>query len=391
MAILSLLQRFLRCVQDIAITSAFDVKDGKTIRKIAVGDISAVVGEEQTDEETGLVRCQVRTLTDSKEGWVSLRGNQGTSFMERAAKPFFMCDDEVQVQVGFESNSAEARRMQAGEVLELLEGPRKESPLEVHRVRGRALSDSKSGWVTMKDAQGNAYLELAKILVCKMGIALTHEFDIKTGKSIRKLDIGETMAIIGETKEDAENNMSRVHVRTQRDSKEGWVTLKGNQGSSFVEESDRHYVCKMGVPLEQRFECGSALTRTLQAEELFEIAEGPKVETKPGASRVKGRNLSDGVEGWFNGPSDVILPWTPAYICKRAITVTDGLDIATSKNIGALEPGDKVEALDTPVIEKASGVLRARVRCEKDSLAGFVTLRSGQGSVFLEQPPQPKA
>merc|ERR1740121_331437 len=51
MATLSLLQRFLRCIQDIAITSSFDVKDGKSVRKIAVGEVAEVVGEEQTDEE----------------------------------------------------------------------------------------------------------------------------------------------------------------------------------------------------------------------------------------------------------------------------------------------------------------------------------------------------
>jgi len=321
---------------------------------------------------------------------VSLRGNQGTSFMERCSKPFYMCDDEVQLQSGFESLSSEVKRLQQGEVVELLEGPRKESPLEVQRVRGRAMLDSGSGWVTLKDPQGNAFLELAKVLVCTLGIALTPEFDIKVGKPIRKLDTGDTMEIIGETREDEGHKMSRVNVRTHRDKKEGWVTIKGNQGSSFVEESQRHFACKMDVPLEQRFECGSALSRTLKAGELFEVEEGPRTETQAGRSRMKGRNLSDGAEGWFTGPNEVTVPWTPAYVCKRAMTVTDSLDIATSKNIGALEPGDKLEALDTPVIETSSGTLRARVRSEKHSLIGFATLRSSQGSVFLE-PAQPDA
>lgn len=252
------------------------------------------------------------------------------------------------------------------------------------------MKDSKSGWVTLKDAQGNAFFEPAKVLVCRQSVALTPEFDIGSGKPIRKLDVGEAMEVLGELREHAESNMSRIQVRTYKDQKEGWVTVKGNQGTDFTEESSRHFVCNINAPLEQRFECGSALVRTLQAKEIFEVEEGPKVETKEGATRVKGRNLSDGSEGWFNGTNDCILPWAPAYVCKRAIAVTSGLDIATSQNVGALEPGDKVEALDTPVVEKASGMLRVRVRSGKDSASGFATVRSGQGPAFLE-PVQPGA
>lgn len=387
MAILTLLQRYLRCVAEIAITSTFDVKEGKTLRKILLGELAEVVGEEKIDEETGLARCSIRALSDGTDGWVSLRGNQGTNFMERCPKPFFVCDDEVLLQAGFESISSEVRRLQAGEVLELVEGPRKENTVQIQRIRGRALSDNKSGWVTMKDTQDSGFLEPAKVLVCRQTVALTPDFDIKEGKPMRKLEIGDVMEILGEMRESEQHSMARIQVRTQRDKKEGWVTIKGNQGTGFVEESDRHYICRMNVPLEQRFECGSALVRTLQVGELFEVSEGPRTETKDGASRVKGRNFSDGSVGWFNCPSDVTLPWIPSYMCKRAIHVTDGLDIATAKNISSLEPGDKIEALDTPVVEKASGMLRIRVRSGKDSTTGFATLRSSQGSIFLEPVP----
>merc|ERR1719221_978879 len=153
------------------------------------------------------------------------------------------------------------RKLVVGEVVE---GPRKENASEIQRVKGRTSRD-KTGWVTLKDAQDNAFLEPTKVLVCKQGVALTPEFDISKGKPLRKLDAGEALEVLGEPQEVEQKNMSRQHVRSQKDRAEGWVTVRGNQGTSFMEESDRHYVCKMGVPLEQRFECGSALVRSLEA------------------------------------------------------------------------------------------------------------------------------
>mmetsp|Transcript_122013 Transcript_122013/g.304481 ORF Transcript_122013/g.304481 Transcript_122013/m.304481 type:complete len:1901 (-) Transcript_122013:56-5758(-) len=384
LSILSLFQHYLLCVKEIAITSTFEVKDSKTIRKLIIGEVVCVLEDEQVDEGTGLARCKIHALMDGKEGWATLRGNQGTGFLDKCPKPFYICDDEVQIQEGFSSNSAEIRRMRAGEVLELLEGPRKEDSCEIQRVRGVAARDNAEGWVTLKDASGAACLEQGSVLVCRQSIALTPAFDIGEGKPVRKLDVGEAMEVIAGPQEDDKRGMSRIHVRTKLDGKEGWVTMKGNQGTAYMEQSDRHHICKVAVPLEQRFECGSALVRSLEAGELFEIREGPQAQVKEGASRLKGRSLSDGTVGWFNGPNDITVPWTPLYTCRQGTTLTDGLEVSTSKAVRKLEPGEQLEALDMPVVEKATGLMRVRLRCERDGACGFVTVRSSQGVVILE-------
>merc|ERR1711920_1221362 len=97
-----------------------------------------------------------------------------------------------------------------------------------------------------------------------------------------------------------------------------------------------------------------------------------------------GRNLSDGTEGGFNGPSEIMWPWTPAYRCKQGTPVTDTLDVASSKTLRQLEQGELVEALDTPEVDKTSGLLRSRIRCDKDGLCGFATVRSSHGTCILE-------
>merc|ERR1712151_1476873 len=120
------------------------------------------------------------------------------------------------------------------------------------------------GWLTSKDADGNANVENKKLLVCKQSIAITTTFDIAEGKAIRKLEVGETLEILEEQKQDTARNLTRVKTKAKNDGKEGWVTVKGNQGTAYVEETDKHYICKHSVALDQKFETGSANIRTIE-------------------------------------------------------------------------------------------------------------------------------
>ncbi len=63
--------------------------------------------------------------------------------------------------------------------------------------------------------------------------------------------------------------------------------------------------------------------------------------------------------------------------------MTEGLDISTSA-LRKLEVGEKLEALGTPVFEPTVGLLRVRIRCERDGTSGFATVRSRQGAMLLE-------
>ncbi|CAK0797248.1 unnamed protein product [Prorocentrum cordatum] len=87
LTLLELLQEFKRCVKDIAITTAFEVKDSKTLRKLAVGELIEVLEADRADKD-GIARVRCRALSDQKEGWATLRGNQGTAYMVKAAKPY---------------------------------------------------------------------------------------------------------------------------------------------------------------------------------------------------------------------------------------------------------------------------------------------------------------
>jgi len=382
--LLEMLQDFQKCVKEIAVTTSFEVKASKTIRKIQQDELVELLVAGKVDESTGIARARCRVISDGTEGWVTLKGNQGTAFLSKGSKPYYISEEEVAWQIAFASSSAESsRKLKVGEVVEVLEGPRQEPSIEVHRMKGRAKSDGKTGWVTLKDSNDVEYLGTTKMLVCKQSIAVTTTFDIAEGKAIRKLDVGEVLEPIEEEKLDENRKLTRIKVRTKRDDIEGFVTIKGNQGTAYAEPNDKMYICKRSVPLEARMQSGSPSQRTLEAGEVFEASGSPQIDTEEGANRVKGRSMSDGSEGWFTLAKTVSV-WSPSYKVSASTTLNDVLEISTAKTIRKLEVGEKLQALATPVPEESTGLLRLRVRAEKDGKIGFATMRGNQGTVFLQ-------
>jgi len=374
-----IMQEYYRVVKEIAITTAFNVKDSKTLRKLEVGELVQIL--ESGKEDIGLPRLRCRALTDLKEGWVTEKGNQGTLFLEKVAKPYFYCQDEIILSKAFESHSAELRKMQPGEVLEVFEGPRKEPPVEVMRARGKAQKDGKMGWVTFKDAGGELF-ELTSFLTCKQSIAITTTFDIAAGKALRKLDVGELLEIIEAPKEDSARSLTRVKVRARNDANEGYVTMKGNQGTAYVEEASKLYKCVRSTPFELRYASGSQAIRTLEQGEAFEVSEGPKAETKQGANRVRGKVLSDNSAGWFTLSKKNVQPWSPHYMCKTTVNLEKDVDTSDSaESVCSVEMQEVLEALECPVRDKA-GVMRVKLRSPAGNV-GFATIKN-EKQVFLE-------
>merc|ERR1719379_3105846 len=140
-----MLQEYRRCAKQIAITSAFDVKDGKTLRMLEPGELVEILEVAKTEESSQLPRAKCRALSDCSEGWVSLRGNQGTAFLEHCGKPYYCvgCDGAA-LDKDFEAG-AEVRKLAVGEVIEVVEGPRRDELRETLRVKVRCSKDGKEG------------------------------------------------------------------------------------------------------------------------------------------------------------------------------------------------------------------------------------------------------
>lgn len=384
LSFLEISQEYRKCVHEIAITSALEVKDGKTLRKLTVGEVLEVLEVGKVDAATSLPRLRCRALSDNIEGWAAFKGNQGTSFLERCSKPYFRCLAESGFQKSFESCSAEVKKLALGEVVEVLEGPRKEIPDEALRLKVKSSKDGKTGFVTLKDSSGQSTVELAKLMVCKQSIALTTTFDIAAGKAIRKLEAGEVLEVLEGPNEDSVRSLSRVRAVAKKDGGEGWVTVKGNQGTAYAEFSDKHYVCKSDTPLENRLVSGSPLIRTLETGEALEALEEPKSEKKDSVIRIHGKSLADASEGWFNLSSKTFQYWSPLHKVAASTALNETLEAKEEKPLRELEVGEIVEAIALPALQEDSGLVQVRVRAEKDGLVGYASLQNKQGTMFLK-------
>eukprot|EP00933_Yihiella_yeosuensis_P013384 TRINITY_DN1242_c0_g1_i1.p1 TRINITY_DN1242_c0_g1~~TRINITY_DN1242_c0_g1_i1.p1 ORF type:complete len:896 (+),score=237.61 TRINITY_DN1242_c0_g1_i1:3-2690(+) len=378
----ALVREYRKCTKEVALTSEFEVTGGPTVRKLDLEEIVEVIGQPRVDKTTGLQRARCRSLQDLAEGWATLRGNQGTAFLESIAKPYFIALEESPVTLLKDcvSSSEEVHKLSQGDVVEVLEGPRQEVNFEVTRARGKAPKDGKLGWVTLKDAQGRSTFELLKVLVCKGSVALTDNFDIGNCNAVRKLEFGEVLDKLEEPQLDEKRQLHRVKVRSKVDSKEGWVTMKGNQGTVYVADSSQHYTCTENVPLETALSSGSQVVRQLDQGEVFELTGEPTKEVKKGLFLARGRT-SAGVEGWF--PTSRMSRWSACQKCVHSTKLLDRAD-AEAEVLREVDVGEDVEALEVPKAVSADGKvsLYVRVRLPKDGKTGFISVKDQDQAVL---------
>jgi len=273
LAFWEMFQVYQKVVQGTAITIAFKVKDGKTLRKLAPGELLLMLESEQVEDSVGLPRVKCCALTDMKEGWVTTRGNQGTSFLEKTIKPYYGCQKVLQLHSAFESSSSLVRAVKPGEVFELLEGPRKEPALVRKRVKCKAAKDGLVGYVTQQTGTSSPVLEQTKVYVCTQPITITTTFDINEGKAVRKIELGEVLELQEDPQEDPKRSFLRAKAKASKDGAEGWVTVKGNQGTTYVDLSKKHLSCKQSVALDRGFGTGSGVIRALEEGEILEVIE----------------------------------------------------------------------------------------------------------------------
>merc|ERR1711953_434914 len=157
-------------------------------------------------------------------------------------------------------------------------GPRKEGGSSVSRAKAKT-ADGSVGWFTFKNNKGQQFAEPGKMcFVTKGPIALTDGVNIKDCKVVRKLDKGETLVCIEGPVTDDTAGVTRIKVTVNKEGKEsnGWVTVKGNAGSVYAEESGCMYTITSPSSLQEGFESESKELTTLEADEKPDAA--PRVK-----------------------------------------------------------------------------------------------------------------
>eukprot|EP00927_Polykrikos_kofoidii_P059005 TRINITY_DN5399_c0_g2_i3.p1 TRINITY_DN5399_c0_g2~~TRINITY_DN5399_c0_g2_i3.p1 ORF type:complete len:1960 (+),score=510.81 TRINITY_DN5399_c0_g2_i3:78-5957(+) len=318
---LGFVQLFYVVVKEIAITDLADVSTCKTIRKAERDELVEVL-EGPTDEGSGLARARVRSICDGVEGWITVKGNQGTPFLQEAAKPFYAMQREVQMDKEFKPDGEVVRSLKGEEIVELVEGPRKGVVLAALRAKVKVASDGASGWVSIRGRDETVYAEVnAKLLHCTQSVAMTDNKDMASCKVLRKLAVGELFEAFGEAVEDSDSGVWRVEGRAMKDSKTGWIATKGNAGTTFMEAANKFYSVVKQVDLHKKFPSGddAEVVRTLSEGESFQVIEGPREETSAPEVRVKVRAVTDSACGWIDQKEQNIRCWTLRYSLGDAV------------------------------------------------------------------------
>lgn len=214
---------------------------------------------------------------------------------------------------------------------------------------------------------------------------MTDGANIKDCKVLRKLAEGELFEMEGEAVEDADTpGIVRIEGVAKKDGVKGWVTQKGNAGTTYAEQTTKFYTVTKDVEMQKNFKSIDAtneVVRALEVGEALQITEGPKDEKVPQEVRVKVRAVSDGTVGWMSRKEGFVKPWTPQYKCLEKVALHGSLVVGDSEPLRELQKGETVEHLEGPVTEGTS----RRIRCcaKKDGVVGWVTLTS-DGKRFLD-------
>lgn len=383
----SFLQQYFVVVKGIAITDEFEISKAKTLRKAELEEVIELLDGPRGDDKLGVQRIKGKSLKDSIEGWISLKGNQGTPFLQEVEKPFYSCKAEIALEREFKSEGQDGvlRTMVEDEVLELIEGPRKETFEPGVRVKGKANNDGALGWFTARDKNGTIFAEAdSKYFACISSVAMTDNLDIKDCKVLRKLAVGELFTVEEGPCEQKDAGITRVKGKSLKDEQVGWITVKGNAGTVYAEASGKHFCVLRDVPLTKKFPSNNPgeEVRILLKGEAMQALEGPKEETFAPEVRVKVKTMSDGMVGWMTLKNNNVKPWTPYYKCKAAAPIHDTLTVEGAKELRQAEVGESFELMEGPTQEGKE--LRMKARAEKDGALGWVTIKDAEGKRFFD-------
>merc|ERR1719230_1729016 len=143
---------------------------------------------------------------------------------------FYKCVKATVMSEEKSIKSKTVRRLELGEVLELLEPATTEEASGVQRVRCQAVQDQIMGWVTLSGNQGTAFLEPGgNFYQCVKETLLTDGLSVQDSKTIRRIPKGEVVEVLEFQKKDTEADLRRIKGKAKLDGAVGWITLSSNQ------------------------------------------------------------------------------------------------------------------------------------------------------------------
>jgi len=219
---------FGRCDKEPKEAAKNGVANGDATKEKEAETSDAVVAP--SEDELGRLFASLDEAKDgslSKEQFIALI----RVFMKIAKETVITSDISIK-------ESKTLRRLELGEVVEVLNGPVREETVDVMRVRAKCMKDDVEGYITMSGNQGTMFLEEGgncfKVIQATI---LTPEFELDAGevKTTRKLKQGEIVEVREWAKKEEKSGLMRMKCKAKSSGAIGWVTTVGNQGNVYLE------------------------------------------------------------------------------------------------------------------------------------------------------------
>lgn len=150
------MRSYYRVIKATAMTEEKDIKS-KILRRLTEPEVVEVLVGPFQEEEVGVKRIKCKAVKDEVEGYATLAGNQGTSYLEPASV-VYKCVTEIALTSKFTSDGQTLRKLAVGEEFTAWECEEKDAVGSV-RVRGRAPKDGLIGWATVTGNGGTSFLQ----------------------------------------------------------------------------------------------------------------------------------------------------------------------------------------------------------------------------------------
>merc|ERR1712113_1187734 len=86
---------FMKVAKDTVITSGASIKDSKTLRRLDAGEIIEIFRGPVQEGTVKVMRVNARVMKDDLEGWITVSGNQGTTFLEDGGNVFKVVTETI--------------------------------------------------------------------------------------------------------------------------------------------------------------------------------------------------------------------------------------------------------------------------------------------------------
>jgi len=156
-----LVRIYYKVVKEIVLSDSLTIESAGQLRRMEVGEIVEVYQGPVIDPSVNVYRIHGCALMDGQDGWITVAGNQGITFLQPGGHVFKVVQ-QCALTEDLQDLSGEktVRTLSQGEMLEVLGWARTaNSPVGITRLQVRAHMDSARGWVTIRDSAGTTLLE----------------------------------------------------------------------------------------------------------------------------------------------------------------------------------------------------------------------------------------